>query len=69
MPPLPRPGLRSSILWIALTIVPAVGAARADEPARAGAEFSGDRAMEHLEAIVAIGPRVSGSPGMLRASA
>ena len=64
MPPLPRPGLRSSILRIALTIVPAVGAARADEPARAVAEFSGDRAMEHLEAIVAIGPRVSGSPGM-----
>ena len=38
------------------------------EPAAApqAASFSGDRAMAHLEAIVAIGPRVSGSPGMTR---
>lgn len=28
--------------------------------------FSGARAMAHLEAIVAIGPRVSGSPGMTK---
>ena len=52
-------------LVIALAMV-AVGAwhAVADEPVAAPDAFSGDRAMAHLETIVAIGPRVSGSPGM-----
>ena len=45
----------------ALAVV-AVSQARADEPPG----FSGDRAMRHLEAIAAIGPRPSGSPGMTK---
>ena len=50
---------------IAIAII-VVGAlcGRAEEPAVPVASFSGARAMAHLEAIVAIGPRVSGSPGM-----
>ena len=47
-------------------VIVVVGAlcGRAEEPAASVASFSGARAMAHLEAIVAIGPRVSGSPGM-----
>lgn len=50
---------------IAIAII-VVGAlcGRAEEPAVSVASFSGARAMAHLEAIVVIGPRVSGSPGM-----
>ncbi len=52
---------------IAIVLV-VVGAlcGRAEEPAASVASFSGARAMAHLEAIVAIGPRVSGSPGMTK---
>ena len=51
---------------IALVAIGAIGV-MAEEPAvpvAADASFSGARAMAHLEAIVAIGPRVSGSEGM-----
>ena len=40
--------------------------AHAEDPPAAGSAFSGERAMGHLEAIVALGPRVSGSPAMGR---
>jgi len=44
----------------------ACSAAPADDAPGDLTEFSGKRSMAHLEAIVAIGPRVSGSPGMER---
>ena len=40
----------------------ATAAGRADEPPA----FSGARAFDHLEAIAALGPRPSGSPGMVK---
>jgi hypothetical protein len=51
---------RFLVAAMAVLTVAAVSRARADEPPA----FSGDRAMAHLEAIAAIGPRPSGSPGM-----
>lgn len=55
---------RAPLLVASLAAFAVVAASRgsADElPA-----FSGDRAMAHLEAIAAIGPRPSGSPGMAK---
>ena len=55
-----------SVVLIALVAIGAISV-MAEEPAvpvAAAASFSGARAMAHLEAIVAIGPRVSGSEGM-----
>lgn len=54
---------RPIAIAIAVIVVGAL-CGRAEEPAVPVASFSGARAMAHLEAIVAIGPRVSGSPGM-----
>ena len=53
---------RHAIEWAAAAILAlaTVGATAAEEPA----EFSGKRAMAHLEAIARLGPRPSGSPGM-----
>ena len=53
---------RHAIEWAAAAILAlaTVGATAAEEPA----EFSGKRAMAHLEAIAHLGPRPSGSPGM-----
>ena len=51
--------LPCSLLLAVAWIAPA--AVRAEDPS-----FSGQRAMEHLESIVAIGPRVSASAGMIK---
>ncbi|MFM7249184.1 MAG: M28 family peptidase [Planctomycetaceae bacterium] len=59
-----RPAGRPLALALVAVAV-ATAAASADDAPRGGA-FSGARAMAHLEEIVAIGPRVSGSPGMLK---
>jgi hypothetical protein len=55
------------IVQVALAAIGAFGV-RAEEPATpvAAPSFSGARAMAHLEAMVAIGPRVSGSEGMTK---
>lgn len=63
---------RPIAIAVVLTALGAIGASgasgvMAEEPAvpvAAAASFSGARAMANLEAIVAIGPRVSGSEGM-----
>jgi glutaminyl-peptide cyclotransferase len=47
--------------WLGLALMVAATGARAELPA-----FSGSAAFEHLEAICALGPRPSGSPGMTR---
>lgn len=53
------PTRRAVLRWFVLL-------AAAGLPSVAEDDFSGDRAMGHLERIVDIGPRVSGSPGMER---
>lgn len=63
MPPMRRRTRHASGLWLALAILSGVAGADADEPGPATG-FSGDRAMAHLESIVALGPRVSGSAGI-----
>ncbi len=50
------------VVAAAAFVVAASSRATADEPPA----FSGDRAMAHLEAIAAIGPRPSGSAGMTK---
>lgn len=54
------PDRRTILRWFALVAVAAA------HPLVAEDEFSGDRAMEHLERITDLGPRVSGSAGMER---
>ena len=54
------PSSRTAVGWIALVAVAVAPSLPAED------DFSGGRAMEHLERLVAIGPRVSGSPGMDR---
>jgi len=58
----PTSPVAASLAATALAVaVSACGAGAAEPPA-----FSGDRAMSHLEAICALGPRPSGSPAMAR---
>lgn len=55
--------MRRPVVIVVGMLVMAAWVAKADEPPRA-TDFSGDRAMAHLEAICDLGPRPSGSPGM-----
>ncbi len=48
-------------------VIAAVVAAGGIAPARAGEKFDGGAALRHLERLVAIGPRVAGSPGGVQA--
>ena len=54
--------VRRAAPWVASLWAVAAAGAIADEPP----QFSGARAFKHLEAIAALGPRPSGSPGMAR---
>jgi hypothetical protein len=54
--------VRRAIPWAACLWAAAAAGAIAEEPP----QFSGARAFRHLEAIAALGPRPSGSPGMMR---
>ncbi len=54
--------VRRAVPWVTSLWAVAAAGAIADEPP----QFSGARAFKHLEAIAALGPRPSGSPGMAR---
>ena len=58
-----------ALMLLVVAAALAVGQAVAEEPRAAGSgpvEFSGPRAMAYLEKICALGPRPSGSDGMVR---
>ena len=50
-----------------LALLVGAGCAAAQTPAQAGQRFDGARAHEHIRQLVAIGPRVAGTPGAQKA--
>ncbi len=54
-------------LYAAVALLVSVSCARAQTPAASAAAFDGARAHEHVRKLVALGPRVAGTPGAKQA--